>query len=64
VGFRSTERSRRSMLVALWPVVLVTVVIANAYVRFRLPAELGLVVLAACGVSTLSARWRSSSSSG
>ena len=65
VGFRSVgHRVRRLVLVAFWPVVFVTVVAANAYVRFRLPAEVGLVVLAACGVVALSERSRSSSASG
>lgn len=65
VGFRSVgHRVRRLVLVAFWPVVFVTVVAANAYVRFRLPAEVGLVVLAACGVVALSERSRSSFASG
>ncbi len=64
VGFRSIDRRfHRLALLAFWPVVLVTVVAANAYVRFRLPAELGVVVLAACGVVALSERSRLSSAS-
>ncbi|NDF31476.1 MAG: hypothetical protein EB147_04535 [Acidimicrobiia bacterium] len=61
VGFRaSDQRSRRWLLLAFWPIVLATVVIANAYVRFRVPAEVGLIVLAAAGVATIRPRSRSS----
>ena len=52
VGFRRmTDRVDRAVLVALVPVVVVVAMVANAYVRFRLPAEVGLIVLAATALS-------------
>ena len=51
-GFRRlTDHSDRTILVALMPVVLVVALVANAYVRFRLPAEVGLVALAALAIA-------------
>lgn len=46
---RSSSRTDRWILTAAIPVVVVAVV-ANAYVRFRLPAEIGIVALAAVGL--------------
>lgn len=64
VGFRSIgDRAHRLALLAFWPIVLITAVVANAYVRFRVPAEVGLVVLAAVGVATVSERRRRSCAS-
>ena len=40
----------RWILIVLLPTAVVIAMIANAYVRFRLPAELGLLVLAAVGL--------------
>ena len=58
VGFRRVpNRLDRGVLVALVPVVLLVAMVANAYVRFRVPFEPGLVVLAAVAVSE---RWRAS----
>lgn len=47
---RVTSPTDRWLLTAALPVVVVVAVVANAYVRFRLPAEIGLVVLAALGL--------------
>ena len=52
VGWRRLRsRLDRAVLTALVPVVLVVAMVANAYVRFRLPAEVGLIVLAALAFS-------------
>lgn len=51
--FRLPNRTDRAILLVLLPVIVVVAMVANAYVRFRLPAEVGLVVLAAVGVQHL-----------
>lgn len=58
VGWRRLGRgAERRLLVAAVPVVLAVAVLANAFVRFRVPAEIGLVVLASVGVTHLIDRW-------
>lgn len=47
---RSSSRTDRWILTAAIPVVVMVAVVANAYVRFRLPAEIGIVALAAVGL--------------
>lgn len=60
IGARTIgDRAKRNVLLAFWPIVIITALIANAYVRFRVPAEVGLVVLAAVGAVALSERRRS-----
>lgn len=56
---RMTSPADRWILSVAVPVVVVVALIANAYVRFRLPAEIGLVALAACGlrVSVTGLEW-------
>ena len=52
VGWRRVHsRLDRAVLTALVPVVIVVAMVANAYVRFRLPAEVGLIALAAMAFS-------------
>jgi len=67
VGFRRrTTSSLRFVLLGTVPLVVVIALVANAYVRFRVPSEVGLVVLASLGADhlwmsvrrTLSARRR------
>jgi hypothetical protein len=54
IGWRNvSNRSDRWTLLALLPVIVVVAMVANAYVRFRLPAEVGLIVLAAIGLNHL-----------
>lgn len=51
VGWRrTTSRSDRWILTAALPLVVTVALVANAYVRFRLPAEIGIVALAAVGL--------------
>lgn len=58
LGWRRLGRgAERRLLVAAVPVVLAVTVFANAFVRFRVPAEVGLVVLASVGVTHLIDRW-------
>jgi hypothetical protein len=60
IGTRTIgDRAQRNVLLAFWPIVIITALVANAYVRFRVPAEVGLVVLAAVGAVALSERRRS-----
>lgn len=59
IGFRRvSHRSVRWMLVTPLGFVIVVAVVANAYVRFRAPAEVGLVILAAIGAVDLIERVR------
>ncbi|MFM9036399.1 MAG: ArnT family glycosyltransferase, partial [Actinomycetota bacterium] len=45
IGARTIgDRAQRNVLLAFWPIVIITALVANAYVRFRVPAEVGLVV--------------------
>ena len=54
IGWRNvSNRSDRWILLALLPVIVLVAMVANAYVRFRLPAEVGLIVLAAVGINHL-----------
>lgn len=58
IGWRRVGRgAQRRVLVAAVPLVLAVAVFANAFVRFRVPAEIGLVVLASVGVGHLVDRW-------
>lgn len=51
VGWRRmTAPTDRWILTVAFPLVVVVAVVANAYVRFRLPAEIGVVALAAVGL--------------
>ncbi|MEI8391126.1 MAG: glycosyltransferase family 39 protein [Actinomycetes bacterium] len=47
------NRTDRLILLGLLPTIVLVAMVANAYVRFRLPAEVGLIVLAAVGVNRL-----------
>jgi 4-amino-4-deoxy-L-arabinose transferase-like glycosyltransferase len=54
VGWRRVPtKSTRWILVALLPYIVVVALMANAYPRFRVPAEIGVLVLAAIGVVRL-----------
>lgn len=54
VGFRRrTTSSDRFVLLGTVPLVVVVGLVANAYVRFRVPSEVGLVVLASLGADFL-----------
>lgn len=54
VGFRRrTTSSDRFVLLGTVPIVVVVGLVANAYVRFRVPSEVGLVVLASLGADFL-----------
>lgn len=58
IGWRRLGRgAERRLLVAAVPVVLAVALLANAFVRFRVPAEVGLVVLASVGLTHLIDRW-------
>ena len=49
-GYRRVQqRVDRLILIVMLPVILLVAMVANAYVRFRLPAEVGLIVLASLG---------------
>ena len=49
-GYRRVQqRVDRLILIVMFPVILLVAMVANAYVRFRLPAEVGLIVLASLG---------------
>ncbi len=49
-GYRRIQRRvDRLILIVMLPVILLVAMVANAYVRFRLPAEVGLIVLASLG---------------
>ena len=47
------NRIDQIILLVLLPMIVLVAMIANAYVRFRLPAEVGLIVLAAIGINHL-----------
>lgn len=47
---RMVCRIDRWLLTAALPLIVVVAMVANAYVRFRLPAEIGIVALAALGL--------------
>lgn len=49
----TTDRADRWLLLALLPTILCVAMVANAYVRFRLPAEVGLITLASIGLNQL-----------
>lgn len=52
IGWRHIGVRRfRLILISAVPVVVFVAMVANAYVRFRLPAEIGLVVLASVGIA-------------
>lgn len=60
VGWRRLAgRFDRWLLIVLLPTTILVAMVANAYVRFRLPAEVGLIVLAAVGMNQLLRRRRS-----
>jgi 4-amino-4-deoxy-L-arabinose transferase-like glycosyltransferase len=48
-----SNRTDRIILAVLLPFVILVAMVANAYVRFRLPAEVGLIVLAAVGIQQM-----------
>jgi hypothetical protein len=48
-----SNRTDRIILAVLLPLVILVAMVANAYVRFRLPAEVGLIVLAAVGIQQM-----------
>ena len=48
-----SNRIDQIILLVLLPMIVLVAMIANAYVRFRLPAEVGLIVLAAIGLNHL-----------
>jgi 4-amino-4-deoxy-L-arabinose transferase-like glycosyltransferase len=57
IGFRRRATTeQRIVLLGCIPIVLAVALVANAYVRFRVPAEVGLVVLAALGIDVVIAR--------
>jgi len=47
------NRIDQIILLVLLPMIVLVAMVANAYVRFRLPAEVGLIVLAAIGLNHL-----------
>ena len=47
------NRIDQIILLVLLPTIVLVAMVANAYVRFRLPAEIGLIVLAAIGINHL-----------
>jgi len=47
------NRIDQIILLVLLPMIVLVAMVANAYVRFRLPAEVGLIVLAAIGFNHL-----------
>ncbi len=47
------NRIDQIILLVLLPMIVLVAMVANAYVRFRLPAEVGLIVLAAIGINHL-----------
>jgi len=53
IGFRYLPRFDRWMFLVPIVLVLGVAAIANAYVRLRIPAEMGLVVTAAIGIETM-----------
>ena len=53
VGLRRVRSIQRLVLVACVPIVVLVAIVANAYVRFRIPAEVGLVLLASVGIVSL-----------
>lgn len=60
LGFRRCPTGpRRAVLVVCLPIVVAVAAVANAYVRFRIPSEVGLVVLASIGAESLWIRARS-----
>lgn len=51
IGWRQVRvRRYRVILLSAVPVVVSAAVVANAYIRFRLPAEIGVVTLASMGI--------------
>ena len=48
-----SNRIDQIILLVLLPMIVLVAMVANAYVRFRLPAEVGLIVLAAIGLNHL-----------
>jgi 4-amino-4-deoxy-L-arabinose transferase-like glycosyltransferase len=59
VGWRQiSEWRHRLALVVLLPAVVLVAMVANAYVRFRVPAEVGVLVLAATGIVAIAGRRR------
>jgi hypothetical protein len=50
---RRASQLHRVVLLGTLPIVIAVALVANAYVRFRVPAEVGLIVLASLGVVSL-----------
>lgn len=53
LGLRRLRSIQRLVLVACAPIVVLVAIVANAYVRFRIPAEVGLILAASVGVVSL-----------
>lgn len=54
VGFRRrTSTVQRVVLLGVVPIVVAVALVANAYVRFRVPAEVGLIALACLGIDEM-----------
>jgi len=53
IGFRRRTTLERFVLLGTVPLVAMVGLVANAYVRFRVPSEVGLIVLASLGVESV-----------
>ena len=54
---RRATNLHRVVLFGTLPIVIAVALVANAYVRFRVPAEVGLIVLASLGIMSLQSKW-------